>query len=146
MSLSDTSFEAMDDLLDGFHNYLGWNYTTQQWSAYISTIIRAAEAAYNADRGELFIDEHGNAVPWPMSHRLCAEQLALELLVAIPNTLTPSQEAMAVLAKVGKTNDELRAAICNVYAWRTSPVGLAVHLQRDDAVPIEPLYQLLTAS
>ncbi len=146
MSLSDTSFQAIDDLVHGFHDYLDWNYTTQQWSEHISAIIKTAEAAYFAERGDTSIDEHSDAVRWPVPHRLCAEDLALQLLISLPGTNTPSDEAMAVLAKVAKMNNELRAAIYNVYAWRTSPAGLAAHLQRDDAVPIEPLYQLLTAS
>jgi hypothetical protein len=141
MALSDTCFETLRRLTADFHRYIDWEYSTENMSKLVSTILELAELAYNLNHepelAEAFVKIYGA----PKPPKLIAECVVIGNLIADPSTSTFYEDGVATVASIASVNPRIRDAIINAYNWQQSPAGIAERFRSSDVVNVEPVYR-----
>ena len=138
MTLSETCFEAIEMLVDSYHNSLDWDYLSQHWDQYIQAIQLLADIAFQQDAfvelGEIEDISSVDQDEYLRQARKKAKNFVLEqLMQGEPNEYYNA----AKLAGVATVSPWFCALMADVKDWRRSPYGIAEILKQERPVDFE---------
>ncbi len=141
MALSDTCFDAIADLKNDFHFYIGWRPYIGDLSKAASIMLDLASLAYSIEQTPELQAEFEKVTGASKPPRLIAECYVIGELLSDPETNIVYDLAVDIVGEIATINADVRSAIINAYNWQQSLAGIAERFRSSDVINVEPVYR-----